>query len=73
MRVSEVRDKTVEVDMNHPLAGKTRRESYRHQGRQDQITFGLLYLTNIKKPGLGHPQPGHNKEKILRTFQMDFA
>jgi len=60
MRVSEVRDKTVIVDLIHPLAGKTRRESYRHQGRPDQITSGPLYPSKIKKPGVGHPQPGHN-------------
>jgi len=47
-RAHEIKDKTVVVDLNHPLARKTRRESYRHQGSiHAQLNLALPSLIDL--------------------------
>ena len=47
-RAHEIKDKTVVVDLNHLLAGKTRRESYGHQGSiHAQLNLALPSLIDL--------------------------
>ncbi len=62
MRVHEVQDKTIVVDFNHRWLNFDMKVTD-IKAAEERSTPALCIASN-KKPGLGHPQPGHNMLRI---------